>query len=341
MTGPSEFRIYIDGVLVYTGSFQINGGATYTVQFPATGGTIRFEADQRPGHPGNSRPNDVLQGCGDSTNTSLLNNWLNFNAQSTDDGDVAVEEDCLPILDSYDPNDKQVSPGGVGINRIVEPNTTLDYTIRFQNTGNAPAYRVIIRDTLQSDFDISSLQTGVSSHNYDFYLSGTDNPILVFDFKNINLPDSASNPTGSQGFVKFKIAPSSNTALGTILENKAAIYFDFNEPIITNTSWITIDELPAGPSINISVVSSTNVLDNNSYIRIYPNPTNNFVNIELMDNISPYSLFVYDLNGRLAKQDLLNDSINTVSLEDLPAGIYYLQIVNDKKIQNYKIVKNK
>jgi uncharacterized repeat protein (TIGR01451 family) len=341
MTGPSEYRIYIDGVLVYTGTFQLGGGSTETIQFPATGGTIRLEADQRPGHPGNSRPNDVLQGCGDSTNTSLLNNWLNFNAQSTDDGDVAVEEDCLPILDSYDPNDKQVSPSGVGQNHIVEPNTTLDYTIRFQNTGNAPAYRVIIRDTLSNDFDISSLQVGVSSHNYDFYLSGTNQPILIFEFNNINLPDSASNPTGSQGFIKFKIAPNSSTPLGTIIENKAAIYFDFNEPIITNTAWITIDEIPLGPPLIISIISGTENSSDINDVKIFPNPTDNFVNVQVSNKSEFSTLNVYDLNGKLVKQKQLVDDLSIISLEDLPAGIYTMQILNDKKIKIFKIVKNK
>lgn len=339
MTGPSEFRIYIDGILVYTGMFQINGGSTYTVQFPATGGTIRLEADQRPGHPGNSNPNFVLQGCGDTTNTGLLNNWLNFNAQSTDDGDVAIEEDCLPILDSYDPNDKQVSPGGVGINRIVEPNTALDYTIRFQNTGNAPAYRVIIRDTLQNNFDIASLQTGVSSHQYDFYITGTNNPILVFDFKNINLPDSASNPAASQGFVKFKISPNSSTPLGTILENSAAIYFDFNEPIITNTAWITIDELPIGPSLVISIISNSIISEDQDYINVYPNPTDNLINIQLDLNNELSLMNLYDMNGRLVRNEKLFDELNSINLEGLSAGIYSLQIVNGKQSKVFKIVK--
>jgi uncharacterized repeat protein (TIGR01451 family) len=270
-----------------------------------------------------------------------LNNWLNFNAQSTDDGDVSVEEDCLPILDSYDPNDKQVTPGGVGQNHIVEPNTTLDYTIRFQNTGNAPAYRVIIRDTLSNDFDISSLQVGVSSHNYDFQLTGTNQPILIFEFNNINLPDSASNPTGSQGFVKFKIAPNTNTPLGTIIENKAAIYFDFNEPIITNTAWITIDELPLGSPLVISIVSGTGHNSEDNDIKIFPNPTDNFVNV-LISNITEFStLYIYDLNGRIVKQKQLIDELSTIDLEDLPAGIYTMQIINDKKIKIFKIVKNK
>jgi hypothetical protein len=52
-------------------------------------------------------------------------------------------------------------------------------------------------------------------------------------------------------------------------------------------------------------------------------------------------LNVYDLNGRLVKQKQLVDDLSIISLEDLPAGIYTMQILNDKKIKIFKIVKNK
>jgi hypothetical protein len=182
---------------------------------------------------------------------------------------------------------------------------------------------------------------GVSSHNYDFYLSGTNQPILIFEFNNINLPDSASNPTGSQGFIKFKIAPNSNTPLGTVIENKAAIYFDFNEPIITNTAWITIDEIPLGPPLIISIVSGTENSSEVNDVKIFPNPTDNFVNVQVSNKSEFSTLNVYDLNGRLVKQKQLVDDLSIISLEDLPAGIYTMQILNDKKIKIFKIVKNK
>lgn len=342
MEGPSEYRIYVDGVLVYTGTFQIAGGADYIIQVPATGGTIRLEADQRPNHPGYSHPNDVVQGCGDATNTNALADWLAFNAQPTDDADVAIEEDCMPILDSYDPNDKQVSPGGVGEDHIVLPNTVLDYTIRFQNTGNAYAYRVIIRDTLSLDFDLSSLQLGVASHAYDFYLTGTTQPIMVFDHKNINLPDSFSNPLGSQGFVKYKLAPRSTTPLGTVIENRAGIYFDFNDPIITNTAWVTVDLIPVGPTIDVTIVSNTTntIAPQSLDVQVYPNPTSGQLFLDLRQIVAEGSLGIYTLNGQLLNQQTLdNQRYTSLDMSDLPAGIYMLQVISQDQVAVLKVVK--
>lgn len=342
MQGTSEYRIYIDGTLVYTGTFQIAGGADFIVEVPATGGTIRLEADQRPNHPGNSHPNDVVVGCGDPANANALANWLAFNAQATDDGDVTIEEDCMPVLDSYDPNDKQVAPSGVTAQHFVHPTTLLDYTIRFQNTGNAVAYDVIVRDTLSADFDISTLQLGVSSHDYTFSLSGTTQPILTFYFIGINLLDSFSSPLASQGFLKYKIAPRSNTANGTVISNSAAIYFDFNAPIITNDAWVTInDQDVLGNPINVTVISGVeNVATKALDIAVYPNPTNGQVTLDLRQTFDQCTVSVFNMNGQmLAQQNSDNQRFTQVNLKDLPAGLYAIQVVTENQSTILKVVR--
>ena len=96
------------------------------------------------------------------------------------------------------------------------------YILRFQNLGTAPAFDVVIRDTLSEHFDISSIRPGVASHDYTFHLEG--NGVAVFTFENINLPDSTSNPEGSQGFVTFSIRQNEDLPLGTVIKNDAAIY---------------------------------------------------------------------------------------------------------------------
>jgi hypothetical protein len=60
--------------------------------------------------------------------------------------------------------------------------------------------------------------------------------IVFFEFFNIMLPDSNVNKTASNGFVSFKIKPINSLVVGSIIPNNAAIYFDYNKPIITNTA---------------------------------------------------------------------------------------------------------
>jgi hypothetical protein len=133
---------------------------------------------------------------------------------------------------AYDPNDKQVYPKGSCTPGFVLQQSLLTYTIRFQNTGNAPAHDVVIIDSLFNDFDLSSFRIVGQSHQV--VTEVLPNKVLKFNFNNIMLPDSTSDELNSNGFVIFEIKP---TLLpnGTIIKNKTYIYFDFNEPIITNT----------------------------------------------------------------------------------------------------------
>ncbi|MDP5169052.1 MAG: hypothetical protein NWR72_02315, partial [Bacteroidia bacterium] len=147
------------------------------------------------------------------------------------------------VLGSYDPNDKLVTPAGIGEAGFILPTTDhLDYTIRFQNTGNFPASYVILRDTLSPQLELSGFRQIGSSHPFSLVIE--EDSIMVFTFANINLPDSMSDPLGSQGFVSFRMGLEQNLPIGTEITNQAAIYFDFNPPIFTNTVLNTIYTQP-------------------------------------------------------------------------------------------------
>jgi uncharacterized repeat protein (TIGR01451 family) len=169
-------------------------------------------------------------------------------------GDVLFDSDSYnsPILCSYDPNDIQ-ELNGHGDLGVISPNTPLDYLIRFQNTGNAPAYTVTITDQLPIQLNSQSVQPIMASHPY--VATVDENGLVTITFENINLPDSMSSPEGSQGFVHFKVSQLPDLAHETIILNHANIYFDNNSPITTNDALNTvvicdntaleiIDELP-------------------------------------------------------------------------------------------------
>ncbi len=152
------------------------------------------------------------------------------------DGGERSETSCSEILDSYDPNDKQVVPFGLTNQNLIEKTTELDYTIRFQNTGTIEAVNIVVLDTLSEFLDIETIRLGMVSHDYKLLIDGdADTRVLRFQFDNINLPDSNTNEPASHGFIKFKIKQKANNRIGTVIKNRAAIYFDFNSPIITNT----------------------------------------------------------------------------------------------------------
>ena len=55
------------------------------------------------------------------------------------------------------------------------------------------------------------------------------------------------NELKSIGFVKFRVKPLTTITNGTTINNKASIYFDFNEPILTNTAITKISSIVVTP----------------------------------------------------------------------------------------------
>jgi uncharacterized repeat protein (TIGR01451 family) len=139
----------------------------------------------------------------------------------------------LNVTGSFDPNDKTVLPEG----KIPFFTNELDYLIRFQNTGNDTAFKVVVVDTLPPQLDVVSLKTISASHPYVVSLKKN---IITFTFDNILLPDSNVNERASHGFIRFKLKPQNGLKVGDNINNKAAIYFDYNKPIITNTAQLEL-----------------------------------------------------------------------------------------------------
>ncbi len=181
---------------------------------------------------------------------SSLNNSFSGNDFGIDD--IQVFESCDGVItDVYteidncacDPNDKMVVPVGCGPQGNIGRGEELTYMIRFENIGFGNAHNVFITDKLDSDLDISSFRITGSSHqvtHHQIYPSDS----LVIRFDNIELP-GIGTPDSNKGYVVFDISPKSGLPEGAQITNEATIYFDYNEPVITNTTLNTIREHPA------------------------------------------------------------------------------------------------
>lgn len=148
------------------------------------------------------------------------------------------------VTNSFDPNDKMESGGGTMYKVDYDAGNKLYYTIRFQNTGNDTAFTVVIRDTLSTRLDTSTLEMIGSSHPYQLQIK--NGRYCTWTFSNIMLPDSNVNEPLSHGYINFRIKPKTGFAMGDTLENTASIYFDFNSPIRTNTHQ-TVIRIPVPP----------------------------------------------------------------------------------------------
>ncbi|MFK7756849.1 MAG: T9SS type A sorting domain-containing protein [Flavobacteriales bacterium] len=225
-------------------------------------------------------------------------------------------ESVLEVIGSYDPNDKQVTPSGEGVTNMIDPLTEeLVYRVRFQNTGTAPAVNVVIEDVIDvNTLNLQTLEVLSTSHNLTDVMVDEDK--VLFAFENIMLPDSTSDVEASQGYINFKINVNQGLPLGTVIENDAAIYFDFNEPIITNTSFVTLNEVN-------SVLESENAT-----FEVFPNPSQGNFMVNAQENITYLELL--DVAGRVVfLASPLSSQIEVVLPSSIEPGIYFVRLINE------------
>jgi hypothetical protein len=72
------------------------------------------------------------------------------------------------------------------------------------------------------------------------------------------LPDSTTDEPGSNGFITFTVDQVPDLSNGTIINNQADIYFDFNAPIITNETDHLINDMIESSPIGDFVVVAVN-----------------------------------------------------------------------------------
>jgi len=325
MTCQSEVRLFIDGQLIRLDSTQLLSGEQDTFNFLGDGRTWRMEVDQHPLHPGNSQPNATIELCG--SGAAWTPNLVNILPQ--DDADPINDIFCGEVQGSYDPNDKTGFPLGVSTDHDILPNQKIEYLIRFQNTGTDTAFNITIRDTLSTHLDIFSVVSGVSSHDYSFKIHGPR--VLEWTFNNIMLPDSNTNEPLSHGFVKFEVEQEPDLPLGTLIENTAAIYFDFNAPIITNTYLHTVNE-----DAYTLILSADEPLVEDLQVLVHPNPFSHQTTIEVQgEEYQQLQLLVYDMRGRkVVQQSTASSNRIQLSRGNLTSGVYMYQLLGDEQLIN-------
>lgn len=253
---------------------------------------------------------------------------LNFTATVTPEtGDYTPDDNTYTleqiVVNSFDPNDKQVMQGAEV--HIDDVDQYLDYLIRFQNTGTASAINVRILDTLHPKLDWGTLIPISASHDYVVQI--TDGNRVEFMFDNIHLPDSLSNEPESHGFVAYKIKPKNDVQVGDVISGDAGIYFDFNPPIITNMVFTEIVE-------NLDV---TDILDPANQIVVYPNPTSKLLHLYIPEGIQIEGATIYDLQGKNVQQ--LQGTETVLDVEKLSPGLYFLEITTNEGTINRRFVK--
>jgi hypothetical protein len=229
---------------------------------------------------------------------------------------------CVPALVSLDPNAKEVLPRGSGPQGYVPENTTFDYKVEFQNTGTAVARDIFILDSLDSDLDLSTLVVTGSSHQMQPQLLPGN--VLKFNFDDIYLADSTSDEQHSHGWVTYRITAKPALPNGTQIQNTAGIYFDFNAPVMTNSTLNTVVD-----------PSSVNEITSND-ASVFPNPASSSVEISLgKESTGVYSLT--DLTGKIIFTGKIQGRSAMIDVSTLPQGVYLLNIETEQGRSVHKV----
>ena len=332
MTMASNYNIFEDDVIIHMGPLNLPAGDSAIITQPATPGkTYRIEAPQAAVFPTVlSSPSTfaIVQSCNLLFNGSFNTGFITpFYTNNTN---PFIDIDCQPNRASYDPNDKAAQQEGYGSQHYITASTIpLEYRVRFQNTGTDTAFNIVIIDTLSAHVDPTTLQMGSSSHAYNWSLS--DEGILTVNFPDILLVDSNTNEPLSHGFFNYKIQQMPNLPVGTVINNQAAIYFDFNPPIFTNTTFHTIGD--DFVSVVLRVVPPTQETDKIK-IEVFPNPFEAATTILLEDNnFTTLEVNIYNALGHLVKT-ISNQQGNSIEVQrdNLPAGTYFYQLKSDQQL---------
>ena len=269
-----------------------------------TSGTISLKKDPRVSYANFSIPPDNITGDSVTWNFSNLNPFdslryliridappppavnnrdiLNFSAKILPiAGDSYSSDNALNLrvvaVAAFDPNGKHNLHGDKFLVADIQSQQFIYYVIQFQNTGNAEAYDVIVKDTLPFKLQDGTIEMLASSHACSFSLR---DKVASWKFSNINLPDSNNNEPGSHGFIAFRIKAQPTLLQNDYILNRAAIYFDFNPPVITETDSLQI------------VDSLTTVPVNFINVKAYPQYNEVVVNWEVANEFNVNNYFV-------------------------------------------------
>ena len=259
--------------------------------------------------------------------TSPISNWLSDYSPWNN-----VNYFNSTVVSSYDPNFKEVSPKGTGPQGYISINdSVLEYMVHFQNTGTYKAEKIVVIDTLDPNLDWTSLKPIFESHNCVVTLSTTG--VATFTFNGINLPPAVSDATNSNGMFTYTIKQRPGLTSGTQIHNKASIYFDYNEPVVTNSTLNTIEHGVGVPTVNAAAASFS----------IYPNPADKtcFAVIN-SDAAGTAAMAITDITGKTVMSNSLNliQGKQTVTLDvsRLSPGMYFMTLNNSGKIETQKLV---
>lgn len=246
----------------------------------------------------------------------LANTYASGNDLNEENNSVSEE---VEIVGAIDPNDILVSPKGDGPEGYIHKNQFLTYTIRFENVGTYKATYVFLENQIPSGLDLNTFEIISSGHPYTYSIA--ENGHLRVAYRYIDLPPAMLDSIGAHGYFKYKIKPKNTISEGFQIENNAKIFFDFEDPIVTNTVLNTI-----------KFTGKSNVKS----LKIYPNPATDIITFSIeadYNMLTEPQLISYWVILNTAGKILFSgreEQVPSLQVQvgHLPKGIYFIRASN-------------
>ncbi|MFN8301296.1 MAG: T9SS type A sorting domain-containing protein [Saprospiraceae bacterium] len=313
MDQPLDFVVVEDLIMYMQPTpFQLGVGEYVEVTLPANGSTFYIQSPQVEGHPFGGIVAAQIEGCGglNLPGASLVlpvgsnSPFAAYDCQASD----------LPMPGNY----LSAFPVGYGPQHLIPQNTTLEYTVHFQNVSIDTVQNLSVYVWLPSELDANSIVPGAGSHPYDF---DAYPGFVRFRFDQINLPDSATGAGNSQGFISYHISQMPDLPEGSSIEQYAQIQFASQLPVVTNPVQHVI-----GANF-IEIVSD--VPDNEMFgLNVFPNPALGPVDFQLPAGHQGGHFVLADGQGRVVRTGEFSGAEYRFEQLDLQQGVYYYTLTD-------------
>jgi hypothetical protein len=255
-------------------------------------------------------------------NKLFLNDQTSFHVMIRDTADKDTIKEDNPkdnsdsikkkIVASCDPNQKLANPSVTKDANVKE----IRYHIDFQNIGNDSAVNIRVVDTLDPRILLDKIVFTGGSHPHRIDIK---NNVITWTFPEIMLAPSSVNYERSMGFVTFTASLDQPLAANDSLKNRAHIYFDYEDAVITNYAVSKYD-----PFLGNSIPEYAKI-KNPGTLKAYPNPASEELYIS-METEGLHRVSIYDAMGRLAGEYRQNGKGELmISTAALPAGVYFVK----------------
>jgi hypothetical protein len=283
-----------------------------TFATPANGASWRFIAEQEPLAPAGVLPSVQVEGC--ATADSMITKGLLVQTPNQT-GSPFSDTECHILFSSGQAPALSASPVGIPPQNLIEVSTEIEYTIHFHSEN--PVSQVVITDSLPAYLDLNTVVPGPSTHAYTWHI-GADGALRFY------LEDMTNGL--QEGFVQFAVRPDPAVPQGTVITNRAAVYFGSLAPEITNSVFHTI-----GKDTLSSIFTPASL--RLPAMAVSPNPASDVALIRLPFESEPgTTLLLRNVLGQKIREYAVWGQTYTLPRENLPAGLYLLECRRQGKV---------